>query len=330
MYQNLANQNSIINQFNGYMAQNPDFIPFRNNQLINNNVHVLNHLTDYLQQHRILQQNIPVLQQQMNQTNVSTILPIASTDNKSKNINIIQEILKPQKIMKEQNKDVTSNFQVRKQIQEEAEKGNIGIKITNAPYKSIIKDKIITKKVEDVTKEDLIVHKADKAVDANLEKFMHDLDTKEKEKRQINDELKIEFSINNYDKHKKKFEYKETFVRNLAFEQNTFDESKQDFIEFYRQKQKEAEEGQKLCDQILRNMVDEGIISKDELPTEQLIDNNKDIDLGIIIDNIELSNKQVTNKKSISKQNELTVTKTTEKTDKPSLKAIMSRKSKRQ
>lgn len=293
MYQNLANQNPIISQFNNYISQNQEFVPFQNNQLINNNVHVMNNLSDYLQQHRNIQQNMPAYQQQiMNQNNQPAV-----NVNKPKNINIIKEMLKPQNILKEKNnKDVEPNYQVRKDIQEQAKNGKINIKMTNAPYKSIIKDKIITKKVEDVKEEDLLVHKANKKIDADIGNFNKELNIKKEEEEKINDELKIEFSIDNYDKHKKKFEYKETFIRNLAFEENTFDETKQDFIEFYRQKQKEAEEGQKLCDQILHNIVDEGIISKDELPSEPT-EENKEVDLKKIMDNIEPNTNIMENNK---------------------------------
>jgi hypothetical protein len=181
--------------------------------------------------------------------------------------NIIEEMLKPQKITRD-NKDVETNYRIRKKIQKQSKKGNIDIKITNVPYKNIIKDKVITKRVEEVTSEDLIVHKSSKEIDANPEKFNMDLTNKKNEMEKINEELKIEFNINNYDVHKKKFEYKESFIKNLAFEQNTFDENKRDYIEFYRKKQKEAEEGKKLCDEILYNIVDEGIVNKDELPTD--------------------------------------------------------------
>lgn len=326
MYQNLASQNPLVNQFNGYMVQNPNMIPFQNNQLINNNPHVINNLNDLIQQHKLLQQNIPIYQQQyqnqqmsqmnqipqinhipqMNQqtqinklTQTNQKLLTTKTNNKMKYGNIIEEMLKPQKIVKD-NKDVDSNYKVRKEIQKNSKKGKINIKMTNAPYKTIIKDKIINKKVEDVKQEDLLVHKSIREIDANREKFDKELEIKKQEKEQINDELKIEFHIDNYDKHKKKFEYKETFIRNLAYEENTFDENKQDVIEFYRKQQKEAEEGQKLCDQILHNLVDEGVISKDELPVETNdINSTSELDLKSIINNIQTDEE--TNINSVKK-----------------------------
>ena len=292
MYQNLANQNPILNQFNGYLVQNPQFTPFQNNQLINNNVHVRNNLNDMVQQHKMIQQNMPMYQQQFiaNQTNNQPIQynenimqNKSSTSNRSpksgaRNSNIIEEMLKPQKIIKD-GKDVLTNFKIRKEIQKKAKKGDIGIKMTNAPYKSIIKDKIITKAVDEVVEEDLIVHKVNKKIDADVDRFNKELNIMIEEKEKINEELEIEFHIDNYDKHKKNYAYKETFIRNMAYEENTFDENKQDYIDFYKQKQKEAEEGQKLCDQILHNIIDEGIICKDELPSENT--NTLDIDANL-------------------------------------------------
>lgn len=263
MYQNLLNKNPLLNQFNGYITENPNITPFQTNQLINNNVHIMNNLSNLIQQHKNVQQK-------MNEQNYTKSRFVSDTKsnqkNKKQNINLIEEMLKPQ-IIEKNNSDVSSNYQVRQNIQENAKSGKSNIKITNAPYKTIIKDKIISKNVNDVKKEDLIVHKVVAGIDSNLEKFNNDLSIKKLEKEKVNDELNIEFHIDNYSKHKKKFEYKETFIRNMAFEQNTFDENKQDYIDFYRTKQKEAEEGKKLCDEILHR-IDTSIINKDELPTE--------------------------------------------------------------
>ena len=301
MYQNLTIQNPLLNQFNGYMAQNPNTIPFQNNQLITNNVHVGNHLNDFMQEHKMVQQNMPMYQQQyfgqvgqpMNAINqqLNNIPQKTQKNNgqgKVKNFNIIEDMLKPVKIKKDANtnKDVDSNYCIRKNIQKNAKKGKINIKMTNAPYKSIIKDKIITKKVEDIKEADLVVHKVIEGVDNDIKQFEKELKNKKDEKEKINDELKIEFHIDNWDAHKKNFEYKESFIRNLAFEENTFDENKQDYIDFYKQKQKEAEEGIKLVDQVLENFT-EGIIGEDELPTEITNGDGAELDLKSIIGEIQ-------------------------------------------
>lgn len=287
MYHNLINQNPLLNQFNTYMSKNPNSIPFQNNHLINNNPHVINNLNDLIQQNRNIQQKIPIYQQQLNNSSDNQNIKKGQMNRlTTNNSNIIEEMLKPQKIVKD-NKDVESNYKVRKDIQERT-KVKPDVEITNTPYKPIIRDKIVTKNPKDVTRDDFVVHKSIRQIDADIVKFNQDLRKKEAEKDKINDELKMEFHIDNYDKHKRKFEIKETFIKNLAFKANTFDENKQDYIEFYKNKQKEAEEGKKLCDQILHNIVDEGIISKDELPTD-------DLNLSQVIASTNTSNSIINN-----------------------------------
>lgn len=247
MHQNLINQNPIVNQFNNYMTQNRSYVPFQGNQLINQNVHVMNNLNQLVQQHR-------------NPT--SSVGSKKSTINKSKETNVIEEIMKPQQIIKN-NKDVSSNLKAIEQQRKEK------IRRTNAPYKIIIKDKIITNEIPiDKFEKEVVVHKVTEK-DRDINNFSQELKNKENEIEKIDDEIKVEFHIDNYSNHKKKFEYKETFIKNLAFEQKTFDENKQDYLEFYKQKQKELAEGQKTCDQILHHILDEGIIKKEELPTEE-------------------------------------------------------------
>nr|URM62326.1 hypothetical protein [Mimivirus sp.] len=112
-------------------------------------------------------------------------------------------MLKPQKIKKD-NKDVESNYKIRENMRQNILKNKFDdFEMTNAPYKSIIKDRIIKKNVKDVKIEDLLVHKSIKGIDDDREKFNVELNTKNQEKEQINNELEIEFNIDNYDKHKK-------------------------------------------------------------------------------------------------------------------------------
>ena len=251
MYSNMANQNPLVNQFNGYMSQNPNSIPFQGNQLINQNVHVMNNLNSLLQQQR------------------STSLPTARKKNTASksNSNIIEDMLKPQKISKT-NKDISPNYKIRQEEYKLDDSGKLSnqFKVTNSPYKNIIKDKVITKDVSSITENDLIVYKSNKTIDANPQRFNTELGLKELEKDQINTELKIEYHIDNYNRHKKNFEYNETFIQSVPYNQNTFDESKKDYIDFYCQKQKEAEEGKELCDKILHLIKDDGIVNTDELP----------------------------------------------------------------
>lgn len=254
--------NPLLNKFHGYRVQHPNTVPFQNNHLINQNVHVMNNLNTHMKDHQMLNRNIQKHDVPMNNFT-------RKNQNNGKKINIIEEMLKPIKIERdaEDNKDVHTSYEARRNIQEEVKKGNFNIKITNAPYKCIIKDKIINKNVEDVTEEDLVVHKSVRGVDDDINIFNKQMSKLEKEKEEINEELAVEFHVDNYDKHKKKFEYKETFIKNLKSDTKDFDENKQDYIDFYNQKQKEAEEGLKMCDNVLKNLVDDGFIDQNELPT---------------------------------------------------------------
>ncbi|MEM0354195.1 MAG: hypothetical protein QXW79_01300 [Thermoplasmata archaeon] len=222
----------------------------------------MNNLNNFMKQHPHILTNTE------QNTSQETFQYIRKSDG-PKNYNIIEELLKPQKIVKN-NKDIEANYKLIKDEYKLDDRGHLvkKFKITNAPYKNIIKDKIVTKKVEEVREEDLVVYKVNKKIDANPEKFNEDLKIKKNEKEKINEELKMEFHPENYSKHKKNFEYKETFIRNMTYNQNTFNEIKQDYIEFYRKKQREMEEGQKLCDQILHT-IDDNLINKNELPTAE-------------------------------------------------------------
>lgn len=250
MYQNLANNNRMVSQFQGYMAQNPTTIPFQQNQLINNNVHILSNLNTMLSQHKNIQQN-------NTSRNNSKSRP-STKKGSTKVVNIIEEMLKPQKIQKH-NPDVVPNSKTRN------EENKKQIEITNAPYKNIIFDKRVTKAVKDVKLDDLVVHKAVNGIDDNRVIFGKNLDKKKEGLQKINEELDIEFCIENYDRNKKKFAFRETWIRNLNFEQNSFDESKQDYIGFYKDQQKKNEKDAQLCDQVIRQLINDDIIDKSEL-----------------------------------------------------------------
>lgn len=371
MYQNITNQNPMLSQFNTYMAQNPVYVPFQNNNLINNNVHVRNNLNSYIQDNRMMQRNMPQNQSQLasnynmqqnngimqpnntncqanqqpyhsnpqlnpqlnpqfnpqlnqqqnnqqtyhinsknitqpfcNSTNQLNALPVVQPMNnnrKVKNINIIEEMLKPIKINakdKEKgiNKDVCYNYKNREKVQVDTMKKKIHYKLSNVGYKSIIKDKPITKNVDDVEVDDFIVHKIEDGVDDDKYKFNAEHQHKINENEKINDELEIQFHIDNYDTNKKKFEYKQTYIRNLRFDENTLEQNKEDYVEFYSKRQQEAEEGIKLCDEVLNSLSKSGVINQSEVSLETSDDNKNDImniDLSTLANTINVS--EITN-----------------------------------
>lgn len=236
--------NPLINKFNAFSQNTRNNIPFQNNKLITENVHIGNDLNNIIRSDAILHEN----------DNVPTA---------PKRTNIIEDILKPIKLTKFTTQDLDIIYKNR-QLMNSSQ--NNEYKITNVPYKNIIKDKILTKRVEDIRPEDLIVHQVIEGVDNNIEIFKRDMSILENELQKINDDISLEYCDGNREKHKKKFGYNETFIRNLAYEQKSFDDNKQDYLEFYKKKQKEIENGLVLCDQVIKNLIDEGCICSDELP----------------------------------------------------------------
>ena len=262
MYQTYANQNPLMNQFNSYTASNTGFVPFQGNQLINNNVHVMNNLNGHVQAHLHGNSN----QMQSMKPNIQSV---PQTSNGNRAVDVIKNMLKPVETRDSHSGfDIEKSYKDRLAAQERTRKCQDINNVTNAPYKIIIKDKIVTKPVKEVKENDLIVHKVVKGVDDNIEEFNKSLDIKKKEKKQIKQELKIEFSVDNYESHKKKFDYRQVFIRNIAYDDNDHEDNKKDYIKFYEQKQLEAEKGIKMIDETIMGLIDEGLIDKEELPTE--------------------------------------------------------------
>lgn len=238
------NSNVLIDKFTSF-NEKQNYVPFQNNKLLNNNVHVMNNLNNLMQQKK------------MGKIAQSKNIP------QKKKLNIIEEILQPEKI-EINNKDIESNLYIYENQRKE------NIKRTFEPYKIIIKDKLITKELDPYKfNEEIVVHRSTKE-DANIIKFNEELNDKKNEDEKINKEIKLEFSLDNYSVHKKKFEYKDSFIKNLSYEQQSFDDNKSDYIEFYKNKQKELEDGKKLCDQILHTIMKEDIIKKEELPDAKM------------------------------------------------------------
>ena len=245
--------NPLLQNFNTYMANNST--PFQHNQLLNQNVHAMGNLNEHLKQRKTYNTE-PVVTDKSYHTDSK--LPPKRSVNTRTSKNLIDEIFKPEKI-KCDNRDIIKNYKEREQIQSKT------INPENIPYKIIIKDKVVTKPVR--KSKDLVVHESTDA-DRDINKFQKDLSQKKQEKKKINQELSIQFNENNRDTHQEKFDMDGTFIKNLSYSSNTFGENKDDYVDFYRKCQKEAEEGKEMCDQIINRLVDTGLIKADELPSE--------------------------------------------------------------
>lgn len=224
--QTRVNQNPLLSRFHQYRSTAN--VPFENNRLI---------------------QNDPRLMQ-----------PVTSSfANKSENV--IEQILKPVEITNVRNNtDVKFNYDARKKLRDQNEK----IEYTDTMYKAIIKQPL-NKPLTEIEADDLIVHRVSD-VDKDIRIFTRDLENKKRSIQSENDALRIEYCEENYSKHKKAFEYNESFITNMAYEENLFDDNKKDCIEFYQKKQREQEEGKRACDQVLRDLMNRGLISEDEIP----------------------------------------------------------------
>jgi len=225
--------NPLLQNFNTYMNNNPT--PFQNNQLLNQNIHAMGAINDQLKQ-----------------------TPKTNQSRYRSGKNIFDEMFKPEET-KGDNRDITKHYKEREK--------NYAQKIEpeNIPYKIIIKDKPAPKKVK--TGNDLMVHKST-LLDSDIKKFELDLAQKKQEKKKINQELAINFSDDKRDVHQENFDIDGTYIKNASYTSNTFNENKEDYVEFYRKCQREAEEGKEMCDQIINKLLDTGLIKTEELPTE--------------------------------------------------------------
>ena len=266
-------KNPLLDNFNTYMANNST--PFQHNQLLNQNVHAMGNLNEHLKQRKSYNTDVRVD-------------PPKRTVNTRTSKNLIDEIFKPEKI-KCDNRDVIKNYKEREQVQSKT------IDPENIPYKIIIKVKIVTKPVR--KSKDLVVHESTDA-DRDINKFQKDLSVKKQEKKKINQELSIQFNENNRDTHQENFDMNGTFIKNLSYSSNTFGENKDDYVDFYRKCQKEAEEGKEMCDQIINRLVDTGLIKANELPSE--FNDSDDAPADISVNNQTTTiNKSVNNQTTI-------------------------------
>lgn len=186
-----------------------------------------------------------------------------------RNIDIIKDILKPVKIEKDPNaiKEVKIAYDARHEAHTLfKEKKITGVKRTNMPYKIILRDHVVSKAVDDVVEGDLVVHRFVDGVDNNRRVFRRELRTVLKEGKKVDEELEMEYCPENREKHKTKFEYRQTFMKNMVYEAKTHEEGKKDFIEFYAQKQKEMEQQLHDCDRLIRELEDTGVLDASEMP----------------------------------------------------------------
>jgi hypothetical protein len=274
-------QNPLISQFQSYVGGS-GHVPFQGNNLIRSNPHAQANLNTTMQQYRYATTPLSAATGTVTShtgtvtshtgmvtshtgTVTSHTAPIGSTKS-TDNVDILTQMLRPQ-VISTDNSVVMANLKERELLQKQSEYSKTHMfAYTATPYKPIIKDKPILKAIDTLQVEDLVVHRVDKRIDADVDEFAASVRQKEIEKETHNRELKVEYSDENYSKNKEKFTFHSDCVKRINYESATSQEMKEDHIEFYKRKQKEAEVGQKNCDEILRYLESKDIIDASEMP----------------------------------------------------------------
>ena len=166
-------------------------------------------------------------------------------------------ILKPQKIEKP-NINLDSLINNKEQSNTTDLKESIK-KRTNEPYKGIIKN-FDYSKIREKHEEDLIVHKVNdgdkdkKIFDTNMNVFHNKIEKQNKD-------IKDTYSIDKKTEHKKEFDYQHKYKYRTKIDSGDND-LRVDRIEFYKKEQSKIEDNKKKIDDILLNLIDSGILSK--------------------------------------------------------------------
>ena len=246
MNNSFVNRNPLMNQYNEYSQRNTN-IPFQNNNLIKNNIAISNKLYENIHRREAGNYN----------SNNNYVKPQKET---REYVDIVKEMLKPME-HETDNTFIHENYKTKRQEYDNYTAGLEKIKLTNVPYKIIMKDNIVNKPVDKITEDDFVVHKVVNGIDNNLGQFNREHDELEEEMEKINNEIEMEYNFDNYVQHKKNFEYRETFIKNTSYKSNDFNENKQDYIEFFEKKQKELDDGIKYCDDILKILNDDNNVN---------------------------------------------------------------------
>lgn len=251
--------NQLLNQWNNMQRQN---IGYQNNALLRNNMMMKTRMEqlNYIKQMQQLRQ-IQLREQMKNSMKEHT-----------------KNLLTPIKI-KENNKDVAKKFNERKKhLKREKYRKQIidqhtnqEIKIDNTPYKQIMVDKKYggtdykKKHTKKSFNKDVVVHKVTKK-DKDIKKFKEDLEQKEKKILKQDNTLKKIYSSEQEEEHKKKFEYRKTYVyRTSDNNSSTHNELKDDKIDYYEKRQKEWEKNNIKVNNIINDLKNNGILTKDQI-----------------------------------------------------------------
>lgn len=245
---NAFNQNSYGNQMNRIFASNP----------------ILNQQIVQSRQDQVLNQ----------MKNIEEIEFVKKLQNqvRSKEIDEVEMlrrlVIMPIKIEKK-NDDVEPRFCFVKGSWEH-ERDVAWAKKTNQPYKNIIPQKAdesdstgfdYKQKINKGEIEKLTIHKVTE-LDKNKKKFEKEHRVKRKTRKDLNSENKLTYSLDNYTKHKKYFDYEHIYTFRIKHDSKSHDDLKFDRIKYHEEKQKEREKNKIFKDRILELLDNDGVVNE--------------------------------------------------------------------
>jgi len=278
MNNNNNNNNNLINQYYNNRYNNI----MKNNPLLNN--------SNYMEQEMMRTKSIQMAQhvQKLKHMQHMKKIQILKDIDKLDEDKIKDSVIKPKKIefTKNEKDNIDNEFKVKDNVYKDDNQFKqhtqlLWNKRTNEPYKNILKDEDYTKKFE--KEEDLIVHKV-----TDVDKDVNILEGSLKEKLSVierhNDELKIIYSLDNKTEHKKKFEYNHTYKYRVKFKTSgDHNNLKKNKIDIYKKEQKKLEKNKKKIIDIFESMVNDDLISKDQLENLGIVNDNEiEIDLSVL------------------------------------------------
>lgn len=261
----------------GYQNFQQNNIPFQNNVLLQNNPMFTGNMqyanSMQMQQMKQMQQMQQIQQMQMQKIKelqqikqIEKMNEMETTMDKEK---IKESVIKPIKIerTKKDRQELEGKWKDAEEKYIDKSGKDFGPEIkkywktrTNEPYKNILKNENYSKNFK--SKDDLIVHRV---TVKDREGVVDDYDKMDSNREKHNNELKVIYSTDHKNEHKKKFEYNHVYKYRVQFDPKDHDKLKHDKIKYYKAQQKKEEEGKQQRDSILETLVTDGIFNEDEL-----------------------------------------------------------------
>lgn len=248
--------NRLLNTYNN--TEQPSH--YTNNKLLQNSQLLANNMCS--------QQQVSLMKQLRNASGMEALL------DKEK---IKESVIRPIKIEKSKNdkkvlterlKQMEGNYSDKNQQTFGPEIQGYWNNRTNETYKGIIKNNGINYK----DKEDLVIHRVTAKDKEGVEDEFNFMD---KGRETHNNELKVIYSTDQENEHKKKFEYNHVYKYRVQYDPKDHDKLKSDKIKYYKERQKKEEEGKQKMDSVIENLIADGIFNQEELSSMGIYLNDK-------------------------------------------------------